>query len=224
MTPERERELAREMGLDAPPTPRTAIPTANRPIPAWFKPKFYKALELVDMIETYAFERFIPNHLVIDKAMDARAYAPDNSFAVCIRIDKPPPSDDRIWRATGIKPTWHPEALQADNLYRWLGIEVARLYTEYGATSMAPPLVFRTKGSRWNPLIIPILGAVCKFEIKVPMGLTREDVYPNIGALIPAGTMVAKDKLVLVAADNTVEAPYDSGQAFATNKPGFVKK
>jgi hypothetical protein len=214
------------MGLDEVPVPRTAVPEPNRPIPAWFKPKFYKALQLVDMIETYAFERFIPNHLVIDKTLDARSYGPDNSFAVCIRIDKPPPSNDQLWRATGIKPTWHPEALQADNLYRWLGIEVARLYAEYGATAMAPPLVFRTKGSRWNPLVVPILGAVCKFEIKVPAGLTREDIYPNVGCLIPSGTYVKPEHRVtpLVTNDAGSEiGPYDSGRAFATNRPGEKK-
>jgi hypothetical protein len=216
VTHDEELAIARQMGLDAVPVPRTPAPVANPPIPKAFKPKFFKALQLVDSIETFAFERFIPSECIVDQTLDARIYHHENSCAVLIRTDMPPPSNLQIWRGTKIKPSDHPDAMSAENFYRWLAVEVRRAYTEFGAKRMAPPLIFRTHGSRWKPWIVPLVGAICKFEVAVPDGQLRENVYANIGVLIPQGTKVDPKHLVKpVVVTNAEEiAPFDPGTAW----------
>jgi hypothetical protein len=188
LTPEKADVLARQMGLDQAPRPRLAVPTPNKPIPAEFRPHFYKALMLVDQIESWAFERFIPDFCVIDTAIDARTFSPELSFAVVIRTDVPPPSNQKIMAATGIQA----DSNTAENQYRWLGIEVGRHYREIGAVAMGAPLVYRTKGTRgkMKGLIVPQLGAIMKFDRTPKDGLSREDMMADVGVLVPRGTPV----------------------------------
>jgi hypothetical protein len=195
----RALELAREMGLDKPPPLRyDDAPKAHKDAPTWLKPKFLKALQLVDQIETWAFEKFIPDVCTIDQSIDAHVQGnPELHFAVCVRTDRPPPSNDLVWRATGIKPVGHPEAMGAANFYQWLAIEVANMYREVGAKSMGVPLIFRTKGSRFNPLVIPFVGAICKFDRRPPDGQRMADQMANVGVLVPSGTHVAESHRVM---------------------------
>ena len=188
VTPARAQELAAELGLDAPPTPRyDDVPEANTE--TRFSPKFHKALQLVDQIETWAFERFIPDSCVIDPNIDARAAGdPELHFAVCVRTDRPPPSNDLIHRSTGIKP----DDMSKGNFYQWLAVEVARMFTETGAVAMGVPLIFRTKGKRD---IVPFVGAICKFDRTPPDGQKMHDQMANVGVLIPAGTR-AKNRVI----------------------------
>ena len=122
-----DEELAREFGLYEIPKPRVEIPKANKPIPKWFKPNFFKALMLVDQIETWAFERFIPSVCIVDPSIDVRSLSDnrEDHAAVLVRTDQPPPSNDLVWRATGVKPPGHPDAMSKENFFRWLGVEVA---------------------------------------------------------------------------------------------------
>ena len=182
MTPERQVELARAMGLDAPPRLRMEAPAAAPP--SEFRPKFYKALMLVDQIETWAFERFLPDFIVIDQNIDARIHSPELSFAVCVRTDIPPPSNLKIWNATGIQP----DTNTAENQYRWLAVEVGRHYRELGAVAMGLPLVYRTNGKKG--LIVPYLGAILKFDRTPKDGQLREDMMADVGVLVPRGTQV----------------------------------
>jgi len=181
----KELEIARALGLDKPPVPRCEVPEPNHPIPAEFKPGFYKALALVDYIETWAFERFIPNFCVVDLAMDAASYSPGFSFAILMRTDVPPPSNTKIFHATGIKPG----STVPENYYRWLGIAVADHYRQLGASAMARPLIFRTKGGRERRggvtnRYYPMIGAIMKFARKPSDGLTREDLMTDVGVLL----------------------------------------
>ena len=199
MTPERQVELAHELGLDAPPAPRyDDVPQAHPESPNWLRPKFLKALQLVDQIETWAFERFIPNSCVVDPNIDARVQGdPELHFAVCIRTDRPPPSNNLIWRSTGIKP----DSMDKGNFYQWLAVEVARMFSETGAKAMGAPLIFRTKGNRKKPDIVPFLGAICKFDRTPPDGQKMHDQMANVGLLVPHGTKFRKNKKVIAKAD-----------------------
>jgi hypothetical protein len=198
-----DAELAREFGLDSVPQPRVSVPQRTPPIPSWFKPKFFKALQLVDQIETWAFERFIPAGCVIDQSIDARILTDDIELhaAVLVRTDMPPPSNDLIWRATGVKPSGHPEAMSTENFYRWLAIEVANEYRRIGARAMGVPLIFRTKGDPKNPVVVPYVGAICKFDRRPPDGRTRADMVAGVGVLVPAETPLRDDHKVTVLMD-----------------------
>lgn len=168
MTPQERQEIARQMGLDKPPTPRVTVPEDNAPVTKEWSPSFYKAVRLIDPIETAAFERFIPDFCVLDLAIDTRIFKRGMSHLASVRIDMPPPSDDRIAATTGVLSRRHPDAMSRPNFYRWLGIIVADWYRQINAEAMGVPLIFATRapknGARnpWNP-IVPILGAICKF-------------------------------------------------------------
>lgn len=196
MTPARAQELAEELGLDAPPPLRyDDVPEANQE--TRFSPSFHKALQLVDQIETWAFERFIPDACVIDPNIDARmAGDPELHFAVCVRTDRPPPSNPLIFRSTGIKP----DSMDKGNFYRWLAVEVARMFTETGAKAMGVPLIFRTKGKRD---VVPFVGAICKFDRTPPDGQKMQDQMANVGLLVPQGTKFKKSKRVIAKVETT---------------------
>lgn len=184
----RKQELAEQLGLDKPPVPRMPVPEENKPIPREFRPTFYKALQLVDQIETWAFERFIPDTCAIDQTMDARIHDPQRSACIIVRTDVPPPSNPLIHRATGITP----DEASPENFYLWLAIEVRRAYTEWGARRMAPPLIIRTQGKkrRWFSSIVPFIGAITKFDLRISDGSTLDSAAANVGCLVPRGTPI----------------------------------
>lgn len=192
MTPERAQEMARELGLDAPPPPRyNDLPTPNPTTE--LSPKLLKALQLVDQIETWAFEKFIPTHLEIDRNIDARVQGPpEYHFAVCVRTDMPPPSNPRIARATKIKPN----DMGVDNFYRWLAVEIANMAKELGTVKLGPPLIFRTNGKK-SKGIVPFVGAICKFDRTPPSGQTMESMMADVGVLVPAEMRVKPANLFI---------------------------
>lgn len=201
MTPERALELARELGLDSVPKPRYSdLPEENPETPNHARPKFLKALQLVDQIETWAFERFIPDFCVIDHNIDAHVMGnPELHFAVCVRTDMPPPSNARIARATGIRVG----SVDQGNFYQWLAVEVGNAYREIGAKKMGVPLIFSTLKDPKKSWSIPYLGAICKFDRTPPDGSRMDDMVANRGLLIPWDTPVKKENAVLAVADVT---------------------
>jgi hypothetical protein len=207
MTPQRAAELAAELGLDAPPPPRyDDLPEENPETPNWVRPKFLKALQLVDQIETWAFEKFIPSVCEIDHNIDAHVQGPPElHFAVCIRTDRPPPSNKRIANATKIKP----DDTGVDNFYRWLGVEIANQYRGLGARKMGVPLIFRTKGSRFKPWIVPYVGAIVKFDRTPAAGLKMDDMVADVGVMVPAGTHVKPSHVFVPMNPSPVENPED---------------
>jgi hypothetical protein len=206
-----DEELAREFGLYELPKPRVDVPKPNKPIPRWWKPSFLKALTLVDQIDTWAFERFIPSVCVIDPSIDVRSLTDnlEDHAAVLIRTDQPPPSNDLVWRATGVKPTGHPDSISKENFLRWLGVEVANEYRRVGARKMGVPLVYSTQAPRFKPWIVPYIGAICRFDRTPPDGMRKEDLTANIGVMVPTGTKVMESHRVtpVILGDDEKKTP-----------------
>lgn len=155
---ERRDEVLKALGLSKTPDPRMEMPEEH-PIPVGSAMlNFKKALQLVDPLETAAFERFIPNHIVIDQSLDARAFHPEASKCITFRTDLPIPSNRRVFSSTGIGTEQN-----AQNQYLWLSQELERHWTELGARAMAPPLLFRTNGSDGT---VPLLGLMMKLDLR----------------------------------------------------------
>lgn len=119
---------------------------------------FKKALQLVDPLESAAFEKYIPDGVVIDQTMDARVYHPEASKCITFRTDLPIPSNRRVFASTGIGTEQN-----AQNQYLWLAQELGRHWEELGARAMAPPLVFRTHGANGT---VPLLGLMLKLDLR----------------------------------------------------------
>jgi hypothetical protein len=119
---------------------------------------FKKALQLVDPLETAAFERYLPDGIVIDQSMDAAAFHPEASKCISFRTDLPIPSNTRVFASTGIGTEQN-----AQNQYLWLAQELGRHWEELGARAMAPPLVFRTNGHGGT---VPLLGLIMKLDLR----------------------------------------------------------
>ncbi len=139
---------------------------------------YKKALLLVDPILTARFERFIPDDIVIDQRIDARQYKHGMMFCPLVRTDVKPPVNPLITRVTGVT-----EFLDLDNFMRYVAVEMRRQYTLIGATAMAPPLLFSTRGK--GKRIHSLLGAICKFDTTPPDALTQDDIMAAEGIMIP---------------------------------------
>jgi hypothetical protein len=164
--------VLKDLGLDQMPAPRLkglehATPTGGSML------KWKKAVQLIDEIESCAFERFIPDALEIDQSMDPRSFNPDNSRVISIFTDIPIPMVERISRSTGIT-----EAPTAENHYLWLALEVDRHVIELGAEACSPIKIFRLHGSDGTR---PLLGAM--FKLRFPSNVAREDIGANWGLL-----------------------------------------
>jgi hypothetical protein len=124
--------------------------------------QFKKALSCIDPLDTAAFEHYIPDSVVIDQAIDTRAYVRGWSRAIVIPTDVPIPTGPMVTRSTGIysEPT-------APNHYRWLALEVKRHFDELGARAIGPPLIFRTSGYGGTR---PLLGVIMKLDLTPPDG------------------------------------------------------
>lgn len=191
MTPERERELATQLGLDAVPKLRyDQAPDENKKLEHLVN--FKKALTLVDALRTAGFERFIPDDCYIDPGMDARSFSEGMSDAVLIRTDVPPPVDPRnptnrkVARALGI-----PFRLDDQAYFHWLGIELRQHYRSYGARRMAAPFVFAGRGNRKIAGAKPFIGLIMKFA------RNSEDSPANWGAIVPPGMTIKAANRVL---------------------------
>lgn len=151
-------EILDRLGLDKMPPPRIAgLEDSYKQMPSGSQLlNFKKALQLVDPIETAAFEPYIPDDVVIDQSIDPRSFSPDTSRAIMLRTDIPIPSNLRVFRSTGISRTPN-----AHNHYRWLGQELSRHMLEFGSRAVSPPLIFRTHGADKTA---PLLGMIIKLD------------------------------------------------------------
>jgi hypothetical protein len=171
-------DALKALGLDKAPDARVpGLWEQDAPPPGRALLHFRKAVQLVDPIETAAFEKYIPDGVIIDQSMDARHFHKDYSKCVMLRTDQPIPSNRRVFASTGIgvEPNAH-------NHYLWLAQELGRHFLEMGADAIAPPLLFRTSGADGT---VPFLGLVMKLRPKIPDGQTALDVGANWAMLGP---------------------------------------
>jgi hypothetical protein len=185
VTPERQLEIAKSMGLSEVPKPRYHdLPVENNPINTGRLINFKKMVMLCnDTILTNSFWPYIPDCVVIDHQMDGRIYSGENCFATLIRTDVPPPVNDTITRNTGIKPT-----MDFVNFLIWMGLVLKEWWTVLKPRSMAPPLLCRGYGGREYRKSVgahPFLGLAAKYDLRPPDGQTQADIRASYGALIP---------------------------------------
>lgn len=181
ISPQRDQELAEAFGLDRVPENRYEdIPTPNRPTSMAGLITFKKTFMLVDRLRTAAFWRFLDDRMVIDQSMDASIWSRDMSWGVSVRTDVPPPVNERITRATGIKPT-----LDDPNYFIWLNNKLYETYQLEGAVAMAPPLIWAAGNKSWlrDPKkiaagAVPMLGVIAKFKTGGPKA--------NLGVIVPS--------------------------------------
>jgi len=172
-----EEEIKRKLGVDRLPDPRLPVPH-ELPTPGKGDLVNYrKALELVDIIETAAFEKYLPDDVVIDQTVDTRAFDPGSTRAISIRTDMPIPSNYRIFRSTGIgrEPNSH-------NYYLWMAQEIKRHVLELGACAISRPYIFRVGGQQKT---VPFIGAIFKVIVKPKDGQTELDMGARWGLLTP---------------------------------------
>ena len=196
-----EQELAEAFGLDRVPENRYEdLPTPNKPSSMAGLITFKKSLMLVDHLRTVASHRFLDDRMVIDQAMDAGFWSPEQSWAVCVRTDVPPPVNERITNATGIRAT-----MNDPDYFRWLNSKLYETYQLVGALAMAPPLIWACGNRRWlkdaklrAAGAVPLMGVIAKFKL----GGTRA----NLGVIVPAADKDSIDpqhRVVLDATDTT---------------------
>ena len=185
MESDREAELAKAFGLDKAPALRREAPGPAPSIPQRFRPKFYKALQLVDRLASVQFWKFIPDFLDVDQSESSDVYSEGNTFAILARTDIPPPVDERLWGPTRILPMSHPECRARENFYRYLRLSLGNHARELGCYKIAPPLIFETIGDPANELAPPFIGLLVKFLRRAADGQTLLDQLADIGVLVP---------------------------------------
>jgi hypothetical protein len=198
ISPEREKELAEAYGLDEVPTPRYEdLPDPNKPNSTSGLVSFHKALMLVDRLRTAGFHRYLHDSCAVDQTMDASVWSPEHSFAVQIRTDVPPPVNERITRATGIRPTKDDR-----DFFIWLANVVAEQWTVLGARKMAPPLIY-CGGDHWNRWskkeriagAKPFMGVISKYQWNVGQ------YGAEYGVIVPVGQSIKDSNKVVIKAD-----------------------
>ena len=199
MTPERERELAAEYGLDKAPELRyDDVPEGNVPFNTGGLVLFHKTLALVDSLRTAAFQHYLSDKCVIDQTMDARSWSRQYSFSTMVRTDVPPPVNERITRATGIRPT-----LDDRDYFIWLRDKVSEFWTILGAKKMAPPLIY-CGGDHWRRWskkeriagAKPFMGVIMKFD-------WTPGVYgAEYGVIVPSGQKIDDAHKVVLTSDS----------------------
>ncbi len=147
-------EVLKELGLDKMPAPRTEVPQEHAPIMGHSLLNYRKALQTVDVLETAAFEPYIPLDVEIDASIDPTAFHPELSKAIMFRTDVPIPSNDRVLKATGIGAEQTPH-----NQRKWLAQSFRRFYDELGVRALSRPLVFR-----WGSATPPMFGCILKID------------------------------------------------------------
>lgn len=195
LSAEREQQLARDMGLDKAPTPRYSdIPKPNQNIGGLIT--FRKSLMLVDQLRTAAFHKYLNDALFIDQTMDAAVWSAEQSFAVMCRTDVPPPVNERITRATGIRPTTDDR-----DYFQWLASCVLEQWTVLGAKKMAAPLIFAGGDRKWKRDVklkaagaVPFMGVISKYERGPTLGA-------NYGVIVPSGEKIDDDHRAVLVVD-----------------------
>lgn len=213
MKPERAQELAEQLGLSRPPAPRyDDLPMDNAEMGRLVN--FRKAIMLVDRILTSAFWPFIPDECVIDNMMDATSYSPGNCFCSMVRTDVPPPVNQKITRVTGMTKT-----LETRNFLLWMGIILKEHWTALRPRSMAPPLLFQTRGDPKVPGARPAIGLCMKFDLRPPDGSSLDEIFANYGAIVPGGTKIKDGHRVLA-----VPEPEDRVVEFSAKRPKKTRR
>lgn len=198
LNPARESEVLAELGLTELPKPRFEAPKDLPKIPKEFRPKFWESMQLIDSLESAAFERFIPPECAVDLGIDPYVRDPELSFAILVRTDLPPPVDNRLAAAMGVG-RWRDPSEWGRVRYAMLASDLRFQYEYLGASSMSRPLVFRAGAprraipgyhNRGRPRArthwpIPFVGIHCKVVVKVASGLTRDDMKAGLGLLMP---------------------------------------
>lgn len=179
MTPEEKEAICGELGIDKLPALRyDDVPEEHPPVTGGGLMTYKKVLALIDPIATAAFERFIPAHVVIDSSLSARDFHPFLCKGISFRTDLPVPSNDRIFRSTGV-----PGGVGEKAWYPWLAVELQKMFDGYGARAVSPPLLWRTNGHEGT---VPLLGFIVKLDIRPKDGETIEDTTASMGLLAPA--------------------------------------
>lgn len=212
------------MGLHKVPELRyDDVPDENVPLEK--KINLRKALMLVDRIQTAAFEFYIPDEIIIDQTMDATVYSEGRTFAELVRTDIPPPSNDRIARATsrpdlgpGVRPV-----LSDRDFMVWLSLVFKWYWTGLSARRAAPPLIFSGRGDRRKWGAKPFLGIIMKFDRTPADGRTVDDMVASVGVMVPPGQKadVKPDHRVIV--DATPE-PIDSQSTLVNEEPEKTRR
>jgi len=205
MNPDRQKELARQLGLDGVPKLRyEEAPDENPSLDHQIN--FRKAVQLIDPIRTAAFEGFIPEKCVIDQEMDGHVFVEGKSDALLIRTDVPPPVDPRFNAANRLvtRATKIPFRLDDRAFFIWLGCELDLRWISWGARRMAPPLIFAGRGDSKVPGARPFIGLILQFA----RGLW--DAPADWGAIVPVGDIVKEEHRVM---------PVDSGSTLTPKIP-----
>lgn len=178
-----DANILKELHLERIPQPRYDVPIPRASIEdgtALINHK--KAMSCVDVLETAAFERYIPNAIIIDKSLDARVFIPGWSYAICVPTDRPTPVNSKVTTATGIT-----SQINRENHFLELAVCLQRAYDEYAARGMSPPLIWRTSGALGadNRPTIPLLGCSVVFDRRPTDGRSAEDIMNDVGIIAP---------------------------------------
>jgi hypothetical protein len=176
-------DMLRELRLDKIPQPREAVPSPRADIRNSGQIiNFKKALACVDALETAAFERFIPDGVTVNQSVDTRTFVPGWSMAFMVPTDQPVPMNEKVAAALKVNIT---DASTKAAYFAELGSQIRRAYSEYGARSISPPLVFSTSGAKTEVgrRTTPFIGVIVTFDRTPPDGLTELDLMQDVGVL-----------------------------------------
>jgi hypothetical protein len=169
--------IREKLGLDKIPDPRMPVPHALPDPGKGDLVNYRKAVALVDPIETAAFEKYLDPEMVIDQEMDTRAFHPEQTRALTIRTDMPIPTNNRIFKSTGIG-----AETNSQNYYLWLAQEIKRHWIELGCRAISRPYVFRCSGASGT---VPFIGVIFKVDTRPKDGQTNLDQGANWALLTP---------------------------------------
>lgn len=176
-------DLLRELKLEKIPQPREAVPSPRADIRNSSQIiNFKKAVACVDALETAAFERFIPDGVSVNQQVDTRTFVPGWSMAFMVPTDRPVPMNEKLAALMNVKLT---DASTKAAYFAELGTQIRRAYSEYGARSISPPLVFSTSGAKTEigKSTTPFIGVIVTFDRTPPDGLTELDLMNDVGVL-----------------------------------------
>lgn len=201
-------DILKELKLERIPVPRCETPTPRASISdAAAIINHRKALAFVDALETAAFERYIPDGIVINTDLDAHFYVPSWTYAVCVPTDRPAPVTPQVTLATGIT-----GEINRQNQFLELALAIKRAYDEYGARGMSKPLIWRTSGApdALGRPTLPLLGAIVVFDRRPPDGQTINDMMNDVGVIAPKEDITPDPLGLQKALDESTTSEYNS--------------
>lgn len=202
MTPERQEEVAKALGMDSLPVPSYEdLPAVHDAQVAQQKFNFLKAMKCVDPIASHVFMgQFMPSSIPIDQSMDPRTFKRGWSQSMVIDTSLPIPVNDKITSVTGIT-----KVPNERNWYGWLAQNIEWNFKESGARAMSPVLIFRARGERrmgrW--LSRPLIGAAYTLDRTPRDGQTMENMMASIG-VIHVSSHHSENKVLPIGVDTRV--------------------